>query len=141
MAIGSNSAQGSLNVDMNVTPLIDVLLVLLIVFMVIVPVPPGGLDTQIPQPSANSNQNQDTAILIQIRRLQAGQLRYTINQTALPLGDLENRLKAILSLRANRTTFIKADASLEFSTVAQVLDIAKSAGADRIGLITPKDGI
>jgi biopolymer transport protein TolR len=141
MAIGNGFARGGLNVDMNVTPLIDVLLVLLIVFMVIVPVPPRGLDTQIPQPSANSNHNQDAAVLIQIRKAQAGQPRYTINQDPLPLGELENRLRAILSLRANRATFIKADASLDFSAVAQVLDIAKSAGADHIGLITPKDEI
>jgi|HubBroStandDraft_6_1064221.scaffolds.fasta_scaffold42496_2 biopolymer transport protein TolR len=141
MAIGIGYGSGGLNVDINVTPLIDVLLVLLITFMVIVPVTPRGLDAQVPQRSKNPQQNPDAAIVVQILSAHGGELSYKINQDDVTINDLGNRLNAIFSVRANRVMFIKGDGNLDFSTVAQVMDIGKGAGADHIGLITPKDGI
>jgi biopolymer transport protein ExbD len=141
MAVGSGSGSRGLKVDMNVTPLIDVLLVLLITFMVIVPVPSKGLGTQVPQPSGDQSHDTGTEVVVQILKGQSGQVSYRINQDDLPLTELELRLRAILSVRANRSMFIRGDAGLDFSTVAQVLDIAKGAGADNIGLLTPKNAI
>ena len=141
MAFGSCYGSGGMNVDINVTPLIDVLLVLLIIFMVIVPVEPNGLEAQIPQRSKNSNQNPDAAIVVQIMSTHGGQVNYKINQDDVTINDLGSRLNAIFSVRAERQMFIKGDDSLYFSTVAQVVDIGKAAGADHIGLITPKDGL
>jgi biopolymer transport protein TolR len=141
MAIGNSFGSGALNVEINVTPLIDVLLVLLIVFMVIAPVTPNGLEAQMPQRSKTPNQKPETAIVVQILCAHGGQVSYKVNQDDVTINDLGNRLSAIFSVRADRVLFIKGDDNLHFSTVAQVVDIGKSAGADHIGLITRKDGI
>jgi biopolymer transport protein TolR len=137
MATGNNSGAGELNFEMNVTPLIDVLLVLLIIFMVIAPVAPRGLAAQVPQLPTNPNQNPDAAIVVQIHSARGGQLLYKINEEDVSISDLGNRLDAIFSARADKAMFIQADDDLEFSAVAQVVDLGKVAGADHIGLLTP----
>ena len=141
MAFGNDPGAGGLNFELNVTPLIDVLLVLLIIFMIIVPVPQRGLATQVPQLPKNSSPNSDGAIVVQIHSARSGQLSYQINQEDVDISDLSNRLNAIFSARADRAMFIKADDTLDFSAVAQVVDLGKLAGADHIGLITPSDGL
>jgi biopolymer transport protein ExbD len=141
MTIGNGYRSTGLNADMNVTPLIDVLLVLLIVFMVIVPVTPQGLEAQVPQEPRNPKQDPDTAIVVQIFTLRGGQPGYKVNHDDVAINNLGNYLKAILSVRANKVMFIKGDGNLDFSAVAQVVDIGKEAGATHIGLITPKSGI
>jgi biopolymer transport protein ExbD len=79
--------------------------------------------------------------VVQILTARGGQLSYKINQDDVTLHDLGHRLNAILSVRAEKALFIKADNGLDFSVVAQVMDIGKGAGADHIGLITPKDAM
>jgi len=138
MAIGNGHSSSALNTDINVTPLIDVLLVLLIIFMVIVPVAPRGLEALVPELPKNPKENPDTAIVVQIIPGRAGQPAYKINQEDVSINNLGNRLNAILSLRADKAMFIKGDARLDFSAIAQVVDIAKNAGAAHIGLITHK---
>jgi biopolymer transport protein ExbD len=140
MAMGSGSGPGGLNADINVTPLIDVLLVLLIIFMVIVPVTPHGLDALVPQPPKNPNQPQqnDRTIVVQILASPGGTPAYKINQDDVAKNDLRNRLDAIYAARAEKVMFIKGDPDLNFTSVAEVVDMAHSVGVDHIGLITPK---
>jgi biopolymer transport protein TolR len=139
MAVENGHASGQLRGDINVTPLIDVLLALLIIFMVIGPTIPHGLDAALPQRSVNPRQSPATPIVVQITSTRGGLLSYKINQENVSIHDLGSRLSAIFSVRADKVMCIKGDANLDFSTVAQVVDIGKGAGADHIGLLTSKD--
>jgi biopolymer transport protein TolR len=139
MAMGGSSGPGGLSSDINVTPLIDVLLVLLIIFMVIVPVVPKGLDALVPQPPKDKTPQPPDPRTIVVSVLHAGnQVAYKINQDDVAHGDLMAKLTAIYANRADRVMFIKGDDEVNFSSVADVIDIGHNAGVDHVGLITPK---
>jgi biopolymer transport protein TolR len=140
MGMGGGGGTGHAVSEINVTPLIDVLLVLLIIFMVIVPVTPKGLDTLIPQPPKNKTEDQpnDRTIVVQIRANGAGEPSYLINETPFPKGALEGQLNTIFSTRQEKVMFVKGDAALDFSKVAEVIDFGHQADVDNIGLITPR---
>ena len=139
MGMGGGGGTGKAVSEINVTPLIDVLLVLLIIFMVIVPVTPKGLETLIPQPpKTNQPEPPQQTIVVQVIANGAGEPAYKINDTSFNKSEIEPKLAEIFATRQEKVMFVKGDPSLDFRKVAEVIDFGHQADVDNIGLITPQ---
>jgi biopolymer transport protein ExbD/biopolymer transport protein TolR len=142
MAMGGGGGTDKAVSDINVTPLIDVLLVLLIIFMVIVPIAPHGLNTLIPQPpkdKSNPPPDNDRTIVVQVLGDgSGGHVSYKINDDDFAKTALEAKLAEIFSTRSEKVMFVKGTKDVDYGKVAEVIDMGHQADVDNIGLITPR---
>ncbi len=144
--VSSGSRKGAMS-EPNIVPLIDILLVLIIIFMVITPLTPKGLEALVPQPPPDDQPPNvtpdDRTVVIQVECARAQCIgsegvALKINDEPHNWRTLGPRLDAIFKTRAEKVAFVKGADDLEFAAVARAIDIAKGQGIDKIGLITAK---
>src|SRR5262249_52215062 len=137
MAMGGGSERGSVNSDINVTPMADVMLVMLIIFMVVTPMLSKGFDVDkvktvnaIDMPAADH----DDAILVAVTR----DGKFYLGADKVTVEDLASKINTLLSSRADKTVFVKGDARAKYGDVKDVVDNIRSAGVDKLGLLTER---
>ena len=140
MAMGGGVSR-SVSSEINVTPLIDVLLVLIIIFMVIQPQNPKGLDALVPQPSRNQPQDMpppETTIVLQVLSGGFGLPVYKINDRQVAKDEITTQLARIFATRQERVMFVKGDKDLSFGLVAEAIGFGRAADVTNIGILTPQ---
>jgi biopolymer transport protein TolR len=118
--------------EINITPLVDVMLVLLVIFMVTTPMMESGVPLQLPRASAKALPKADKPVTLSITK----ETRVFINKEEVPYSQLRSRLKEYFKSRSRKEVFIRADGELAYAIVAKTMATVKSAGIDKIGLVT-----
>ncbi|HKV24550.1 MAG TPA: biopolymer transporter ExbD [Candidatus Acidoferrum sp.] len=134
MGISLGGAKSGAIAEVNVVPLIDILLVLLVIFMVIRPATQFGLPVDLPQQISDGTKTPGTVIVVQV--FEDGTLR--INRDPVSWQDLQSRLVEIFRPRESRVAFVRGDGALEFGVIARAIDVMRASGIETVGLMTPE---
>ena len=118
--------------EINVTPFVDVMLVLLVIFMVTAPLMQQGIQIELPKTQSEGLQSDDQPLVVTVKR--GGEV--FVQNAEVELGELRTRLEAIFASRGDREVFLRADARVDYGTVARALAILRQAGAREIGMVT-----
>lgn len=117
--------------EINVVPLVDVVLVLLLIFMLTAPMMYRGIDVQLPKTATRSSQSEERLVLTMTKDRQV-----FINERPLPLASLEDRIRDLIRNRTDKTIFLKADRDLAYGFVVETMDRARRAGVEKVGMVT-----
>ncbi len=129
---GPKGDSGGMMSEINVTPFVDVMLVLLVIFMVTAPMMTSGVDLDLPRAEAPALNAENDQLVLSID----GEERYYIGEESFPFEQLPSKLRAIAEARPDRPVFVRADGALPYEKVLQLLAIAKNAGIPKVGLVT-----
>ena len=135
MAMGSGNDERGMMAEINVTPLVDVMLVLLVIFMVTAPMMQQGVQVNLPKADTKGMSAQDDTVIVTVDS--SG--RTFINKDAVPSGDLRNRLAELFATRTKKEVFLKADAGVPYGEVVRAMADIKGAGIERLGMVTEPD--
>lgn len=135
MGMDVGGSKGGSMASMNVVPLIDILLVLLIIFMVITPLSPKGLEAQVPQPEIGAKPALSYKIVV-VQVLDNHRLK--INEEPATWEKLGEQLNNIFKLRAEKIEFLKGDDTVLFAEVARAIDVMRTSGIEKVGLMTAR---
>jgi len=136
MAMSSGGDPGGAMSDINVTPLVDVMLVLLIIFMVTAPLMNQGVDIDLPQASAQPLEGAEDQLVLSIDK----DLKHYLNETEIPVDQLGNKLKAIAAEAPGQPVFVRADGSIPYKHVISAMALLKNAGIPKVGLVSNPGG-
>ena len=136
MAFGSSdSGQRRAMTDINVTPLVDVMLVLLIIFMVTAPLIQSGVKVDLPRASAQQMQHQEEKLVLTVTR----DRRLFLGTTEIPPAELERKLTTNARIQKDKELYLHADRSLPYGQVVEIMAVARRAGVESLGMITEPD--
>jgi len=138
MAMQHNNDSGSMLAEINVTPLVDVMLVLLIIFMVAAPMIQQGVEIDLPKAQANALEAEESKMVLSID----SKKNIILGGHPVPLSELAEKLQYNEKLKADNELYLKADQTLPYGLIVQIMAMAKAAGIENVGMITePGDGL
>ncbi len=137
MGMGSSAGRGEVTSEINVTPMADVMLVLLIIFMVVTPMLQKGTSVELAKthnPTNMPDADHDDAVLVAVTR----DGKFYLNQTKVGIDELATKVNDQLSQKMDKTVFVKSDFRARYGDVVQVVDLIRNAGVDKVGLLTER---